>query len=284
MKFSQPEASLYAPARQDPLTGLSATTHLGIGAHADDLEILAFSGISACYRHPSHRFSGVVVTDGAGSPRTGSFAKTSDSEMVAIRRDEQQRAADLGNYASVIQLGYPSPEVRKTDRSKLISDLVQILKAAQPQILYLHNPVDRHETHLAVLLACLEALKQIPENSRPREIYGCEVWGDLDWVPASRILRLPCSAPEDFGPSLLRCFASQVDGGKRYDWAAQGRRRAQATFGDAYTPDQADEVVLALDLKPLLQPGASLSSFVSSLTEQFRTQSISRAQKVEQGK
>ena len=155
MKFFQPEASLYAPARQDPLAGLSATTHLGIGAHADDLEILAFPGISACYRHPSHRFSGVVVTDGAGSPRTGSFANTSDSEMVAIRRNEQQRAADLGHYASVIQLGYPSPEVRKTDRSKLISDLVQILKVAQPQILYLHNPVDRHETHLAVLLACL---------------------------------------------------------------------------------------------------------------------------------
>jgi len=204
--------------------------------------------------------------------------------MVAIRREEQHRAADLGHYASVIQLGYPSPEVRTTDRSKLISDLVQIFKAAQPQFLYLHNPVDRHETHLAVLLACLEALKQIPEDSRPREIYGCEVWGDLDWVPSSRILRLPCSAPEDFGPSLLRCFASQVDGGKRYDLAAQGRRRAQATFGDAYTPDHTGEVVLALDLKPLLQPGASLSNFVSSLTEEFRNQAISRIQKVEQGK
>jgi len=283
MKFSRPEASLYAPARQDPLAGLSTTTHLGIGAHADDLEILAFPGISACYRHPSHRFSGVVVTDGAGAPRSGSFAKTSDSEMVAIRREEQQRAADLGLYASVIQLGYPSQEIKKPDRSKLINDILQILTTAQPQILYLHNPVDRHETHLAVLLACIEALKQIPENSRPLEIYGCEVWGDLDWVPASQILRLPCSAPQDFGPSLLRCFASQVDGGKRYDLAAQGRRRAQATFGDAYTPDQSDEVVLALDLKPLLQPEASLSNFVSSLTEEFRAQAIARTQKVEQG-
>ena len=110
------------------------------------------------------------------------------------------------------------------------------------------------------------------------------MWGDLDWVPSSRILRLPCSALEDFGPSLLRCFASQVDGGKRYDLAAQGRRRAQATFGDAYTPDHTGEVVLALDLKPLLQPGASLSNFVSSLTEEFRNQAISRIQKVEQGK
>lgn len=283
MKFSRPEASLYAPARQDPVAGLDATTHLGIGAHADDLEILAFPGISACYRHPSNRFSGVIVTDGAGSPRSGSFANTSDSEMVVIRREEQHRAADLGHYASVVQLGYPSQEIKKADRSKLIADLVQILKTAQPQILYLHNPVDRHETHLAVLLACMEALKQIPENSRPREIYGCEVWCDLDWVPASRILRLPCSAAEDFGPSLLRCFASQVEGGKRYDLAAQGRRRAQATFGEAHTPDQADEVVLALDLKPLLNPGASLSKFVSSLTEEFRAEAISRVQKAEQG-
>ncbi|MCX6935832.1 MAG: PIG-L family deacetylase, partial [Verrucomicrobia bacterium] len=220
MKFSQPNAHLYAPRGQDPLAGLASTTHLGIGAHADDLEILAFPGIASCHAHPQDHFSGVVVTDGAGAPRTGPFAKTTDSELIALRRKEQHHAADLGHYASVIQLNYPSPQVRQADRSKVVSDLLQIFQAAKPRVVYLHNPADRHETHIAVLLACLEALRQLPESSRPKEIYGCEVWGDLDWAPPAHLVRLACHAPETLGPSLLRCFKSQVEGGKRYDRAA----------------------------------------------------------------
>lgn len=284
MKFSQPSADFYAPQSQDPIANLATTTHLGIGAHADDLEILAFPGIAACHTHPTDRFSGVVVTDGAGAPRTGPFAHTTNAELIPLRRQEQRAAADLGHYASVLQLGHPSPSIRQADRSKLVADLLQIFHHAKPRVVYLHNPADRHETHLAVLFACLEALRQLPESSRPKEIYGCEVWGDLDWVPPAHLVRLPCSAPPDFGPSLLRQFRSQVEGGKRYDLAASGRRRAQATFGDASTPDTADEVVLALDLRPLLQPKApSLSDFISHLTTSFQSQTLARIQKIEKG-
>ena len=63
MKFSQPSADFYAPRGQDPLANLATTTHLGIGAHADDLEILAFPGIATCFQHPTNWVSGVVVTD-----------------------------------------------------------------------------------------------------------------------------------------------------------------------------------------------------------------------------
>lgn len=284
MKFSQPSADFYAPHGQDPMANLATSTHLGIGAHADDLEILAFPGIAACHAHPTDRFSGVVVTDGAGAPRTGPFAHTTDTELIPLRRQEQKAAADLGRYASVLQLGYPSASIRQGDRSKLVADLLQIFHHAKPRVVYLHNPADRHETHLAVLLACLEALRQLPPSSLPKEIYGCEVWGDLDWVPPAHLVRLPCSAPPDFGPSLLRLFRSQVEGGKRYDLAAAGRRRAQATFGDASTPDSADEVVLALDLRPLLQPKApSLSDFVGQLIHESHTTTLARIQKFEKG-
>jgi len=280
MKFFQPSADLYAPSGKDPLAGLSSTTHLGIGAHADDLEILAFPGIAACFQHPKNRFSGVVVTDGAGAPRSGPFARTSDADLIQIRRAEQRQAADLGQYASVIQLAHPSSTVRQTDRSAVIGDLIQILEVARPQTLYLHNPADRHETHIAVLLACLEALQQLPASARPKEIYGCEVWGDLDWVPSSHIVRLPCSAPENLGTSLLNCFHSQVEGGKRYDRAALGRRHAQATFGNPTQPDSEQEVVLAFDLRPLLETNLSLDSFVGSALDLFRTQTLARIAKL----
>ncbi|NBR70685.1 MAG: PIG-L family deacetylase [Proteobacteria bacterium] len=280
MKFSQPSADLYAPGGKDPWAGLSSTTHLGIGAHADDLEILAFPGIAACFQHPKNRFSGIVVTDGAGAPRSGPFAQTSDVELIQLRRAEQRRAADLGHYASVIQLAHPSPAVRQSDRSAVIGDLVKIFEAAQPQTLYLHNPADRHETHIAVLLACIEALRQLPESSRPKEIYGCEVWGDLDWVPSSQVVRLPCPAPETLGTSLLDCFQSQIAGGKRYDRAALGRRYAQATFGNPNQPDSEQEIVLALDLRPLLDTNLSLQNFLAPIFDLFRTQTLARIDKL----
>jgi LmbE family N-acetylglucosaminyl deacetylase len=276
MNFSQTQSNFYAPQGQDPSNALASTTHMGIGAHADDLEILAFPGISACYGHAKNRFSGVVVTDGAGSPRTGPFASMSNAEMIPQRQKEQRQAADLGKYASVIQLAHPSSAVRQADRSQVVAELTQILEIARPEVLYLHNPADRHETHIAVLLACLEALRKLPPSALPKEVYGCEVWGDLDWVPSSHVVRLPCPASETLGTSLLRCFQSQVEGGKRYDRAAVGRRHAQATFGNPTQPDSAEEVVLALDLRPLLQGKDSLTEFLAPTLDLFRKQTLAR--------
>jgi len=276
MKFSQTQSNFYSPRGEDLRAALSTTTHLGIGAHADDLEFLAFPGISACYGHAKNRFSGVVVTDGAGSPRTGPFASVSNAEMIPQRQKEQRQAADLGKYASVIQLAHPSSAVQQADRSQVVAELTQILEIARPEVLYLHNPADRHETHIAVLLACLEALRKLPPSALPKEVYGCEVWGDLDWVPSSHVVRLPCPASEILGTSLLRCFQSQVEGGKRYDRAAVGRRHAQATFGNPTQPDSAEEVVLALDLRPLLQGKDSLTEFLAPTLDLFRKQTLAR--------
>lgn len=281
MKFSQTHADLFVPGGGSLASALASTTHLGIGAHPDDLEIMAFPGICACRGQKNLRFTGVVAADGAGSPRSGSSEKLSSHDLIKTRRDEQKQAAGLGGYGAILQLAHPSAEIRGPGRSALTSDLLQILKAAKPKVLYLHNPADRHETHVAVLLASLEALRQLPAADRPDEIFGCEVWGDLDWVPANQVVRLPCPAPADFGPSLLRVFRSQVDG-KRYDLAAAGRRRAQATFADAYTPDQAEEVVLALDLKPLVENSKlTLAEFVSSLTGAFQKQTLERIRRLE---
>jgi len=281
LKFSQPLASAHAPLAGNWLSALASTTHLGIGAHPDDLEIMAYPGICACRGQRDLHFSGVVATDGAGAPRSGSSLKLSGPDLVQVRMEEQKQAADLGGYTAILQLAHPSSEIRGSGRNALTTDLLQIFQSAKPKVLYLHNPADRHETHLAVLLACLEALRRLAPSEQPEEIYGCEVWGDLDWVPTKQVVRLPCPAPADFGPSLLRVFRSQVDG-KRYDLAAAGRRRAQATFADAYNPDQAEEVVLALDLKPLVENSKlTLAEFASSLTGEFQKQTLERIRRLE---
>ena len=45
---------------------LKSSTHLGIGAHHDDLEFWAFEGIVACRNKPGHGFVGITCTNGRG--------------------------------------------------------------------------------------------------------------------------------------------------------------------------------------------------------------------------
>jgi len=57
-----------------PDVALRQVTHLCVGAHQDDIEIMAHAGIADCLETPGKHFGGVVVTNGAGSPRTGAYA------------------------------------------------------------------------------------------------------------------------------------------------------------------------------------------------------------------
>ncbi|MBO4355602.1 MAG: PIG-L family deacetylase, partial [Clostridia bacterium] len=77
------------------------TQKMCIAAHQDDVEIMAYAQIADCYN--TGGFSAVVLTDGAGSPRTGKFSGVSDEEMKNIRICEQRKAAEIGNYDSLIQ-------------------------------------------------------------------------------------------------------------------------------------------------------------------------------------
>ena len=91
-----PLARLTIPDGMAGPAALSRTTHLGIGAHQDDLEFMAFHGILAGYEKRS--FAGVTCTNGSGSARTGKFASFTDEQMMAVRRQEQRRAAEIGRY------------------------------------------------------------------------------------------------------------------------------------------------------------------------------------------
>jgi hypothetical protein len=86
MKLSRDEAELYIPDGAPEAEALARTTHLAVGAHQDDLEIMAAHGILACYDDPDQWFTGVTVTNGAGTPRSGAFADYTNDEMVEARK------------------------------------------------------------------------------------------------------------------------------------------------------------------------------------------------------
>ena len=270
MNFSQDNHDLYIPDSAPADKGLSRTTHLGIGAHQDDLEFMALHGILSCFQKDDHWFGGITCTDGAGSSRTGAYANFSDDAMKAVRVDEQKTAAKIGQFSFMAQLGHPSSNAKAADKRKsLIADIKGVLLAAQPEVVYTHNPFDKHATHIGVMLATLAAIRELPKEERPKKLFGCEVWRALDWLPDSEKTVHDVSAHPNLAASLNGVFDSQIAGGKRYDLAVEGRRLANATFFDSHSVDAANRVQYAIDLSELISEKTSLEDFMQTKLDQF---------------
>lgn len=251
--FSQPGADVFVPDGSPLEVALARTTHLGIMAHADDLEFFAWPGIARCFGRNDRWFTGITVTDGAGSSRIGPYVNHTDAAMVEARRAEQRAAAVIGEYSAVIQLAHPSAAVKNAANTTPAEELAHLLARMQPETVYLHNPADRHETHVAVFLRALTALRALPVSRRPAQVYGCEGWRDLDWLVGDDRVELPAGERPHLQAALCGVFDSQIAGGKRYDLGILGRRLAQATLGDAHSPDREAGVTLAMDLTPLIR-------------------------------
>jgi LmbE family N-acetylglucosaminyl deacetylase len=273
--FNHPNHEIFIPGGQPLESALGRTTHLGIGAHPDDLEIMAIDGILHCFGAPNKWFCGVVVTDGRRSPRDGDYAKIEDEDIAKIRRNEQKMAAEVGQYSTQIMLGYQSNEVRTASDTRIVQDLVKILEVAHPEVVYTHNLADKHPTHIAVAIRTIEAIRLMAPSDRPQRLYGCEVWRDLDWLPDHLKVYFDCSESVDLQQDLLSVFESQIHAGKRYDLAAMGRRLAHATFFQSHKPDQTSHLAIGIDMTPLiLDDLLSVEDFICGLIEQFKAEVI----------
>jgi LmbE family N-acetylglucosaminyl deacetylase len=278
MKLSSSAADLYVPDGRPLASALGRTTHLCLAAHQDDIEILAYHGIAAGFA--KRTFTGVVITDGAGSPRAGRFARYTDEQMKEVRRAEQRRAARLGHYAAQLQLAHPSAVVKDPRRTEVVADLAAILRASTPDVVYLHNPADKHDTHVACFLRCLEALRSLPTRLRPQAVYGCEVWRNLDWLVDTDKVVLDDSEQPKLAAKLIGAFESQIAGGKRYDLAIAGRRLANATFFTSHATDRATALTWAMDLTPLVRdPQLSVEYFTLGYLDRLRDDVSARLRK-----
>jgi LmbE family N-acetylglucosaminyl deacetylase len=265
MPFSRDDAELFVPDDAEMPEALARTTHLCIGAHPDDQEFMAYHGIAACFNQPERWFTGVCVTDGAGSARSGVYEPYTDEQMVAIRRLEQRKAATVGEYAGEIQLGHPSRVVKDAAQTVVTEDLRHILIATQPDVVYLHNPADKHDTHVATLLRSVTAIRSLPRAQRPKKAYGVEIWRSLDWLVDEDKQVLNLDGHRNLASSLYGVFDSQITGAKRYDLASTGRQLSNATFFESQATDTAEHMTWAVDLTPLVEDD-TLS--VSDLIEQ----------------
>ncbi len=265
MKLNNAAAQIFCPDGAETTAALQRTTHLAIGAHQDDIPIMAYDGILRCFDHKGRWFLAVTVTDGGGSPRSGRYAQYTDDEMKAIRAVEENKAAVIGDYSAAIQLAYPSSVAKDGSSSEIVEELAQIIRTAAPDVVYTHNLADKHDTHVAVALRTIAAIKTLPGDARPAAVYGCEVWRDLDWLTDEDKVLFNVTAHANLSAALLGVYDSQIAGGKRYDLATAGRRLAHATFFESHEVDDAKALTFGMDLTPLtVESGDDTAALVAA--------------------
>ncbi len=271
MKLHQPSAEIFVPDGKPVAEALARITHLGIGAHQDDLEFMAFHGILNCFASEKNCFGGVICTNGSGSARTGPYADFTDAQMMEVRRREQNAAAMIGRYGVMLQLDHPSSVVKSPTDIGLKEDLKKILTATRPEVVYTHNPADKHDTHIGVVIATLQAMRELPREQRPQRVWGCEVWRALDWLPDADKVMMDVSGRDNLAAALDGVFDSQIAGGKRYDLATAGRRAANATFFESHATDKTTQLIFGMDLTPLVvDENADIVNYVCDFIGKFQ--------------
>jgi LmbE family N-acetylglucosaminyl deacetylase len=270
VKFNMNTAEIYVPDGLETEPALARTTHLSVAAHQDDIEIMSAAPILECFQRKDKWFTGVVVTDGRGSPRDDLYRDFTDEEMRLVRFKEQRKAAFVGEYAAQIMLDYPSKAVKNWADKRAAADLARLILAAGPETVYTHNLADKHDTHVAVALKTIEAIRSLPAARRPKRLYACEVWRDLDWMTDSDKLAFDVSGHENMQAALLGVFDSQICGGKRYDLSTMGRRKANATYFASHGVDTAAGLNFGMDMTPLIEkPELDPAEYVQEFIRRF---------------
>lgn len=267
MQLSNPGAQIYVPDGTAADDAIARTTHLAVGAHQDDIPIMAQHGIMQCFGNGDQWFLGITATDGAGSPRSDLYGDFTDAQMREVRIIEEKKAAFIGEYGAAALLDYPSSAAKDPANDAIVQELANLIDLARPTVVYTHNLADKHDTHVAVALRTLAAIRRLPSESRPTSVHGCEVWRDLDWLADEDKVALDVTAHGNLSTALLGVYDSQISGGKRYDLATAGRRLAHATFSASHEVDAAEALIYAMDLTPLiaadpLDPAAYVAAHV----------------------
>ena len=261
----------YITPDKDENQALAVTTHLAIVAHQDDAEIIGYSGIHECFLEPNQWISSFTLTNGAVASRGGKYDLISNDQLSNIRQKEQIKAAQIGEYAFCKQWDCSSSDLKASPK-EMANKLARELSSCRPNVIYTHNPADKHATHITTCRIAIEAVKamrEIDPTYNPK-VLGVEVWGSLDWLPEEYKIELDCSPMPNLEQALIGIYDSQIDGNKGYDKAVLGRRIANATFTSSHQEDSFRAINLALDLSPLLHDKSlTIEQYLKSILDTF---------------
>lgn len=284
MELKNKGAEFFVPDNTPVEAALKRTTHMAISAHQDDIEFMALDGVLKCFGSNDNWFSAIVVTNGAGSPRSGLYADYNDEQMMAVRKVEQKKAAFVGEYGALTLMHYTSSAVKDPKNTDVVEELKMLISTAKPKVVYTHNLADKHDTHVGVVGKVIRAIRELPEADRPEKLYGCEVWRNLDWLNDDDKIVFDVSEHSNITAALSEVFDSQIVGGKRYDLAAAGRRLANATFFASHGTDTATGLNFGMDLTPLIKDvSLDVNEYVQGYINHFASEVTERLKKTVTG-
>ena len=87
-----------------------------------------------CFQQKDQWFTGVVVTDGRGSPRDDLYKDYTDEEMRLVRFKEQKKAAIVGEYAAQVLLDFPSKIIKDAANPEPVADIAILIESCQTKI------------------------------------------------------------------------------------------------------------------------------------------------------
>lgn len=277
MKLNKKNAELFIYDNVPADEAVARTTHMAFSAHHDDIEIMAYDGIQKCFGKTDEWFMAVVMSNGAGSPRNGIYENYSGEEMTKVRKLEQKKAAFVGEYGALAMLDYESSEIKNSRNTEVLEDIKELIRNANPKIIYTHNLADKHSTHVAVALKVIKAIRELPVDLRPEKLFGCEVWGKLDWIKDNEKVLFNVSERSNIASALLSVFDSQICGGKRYDQAVCGNRNSNATFLSYDTVDEYSSVIYGMDLTDLIKDvSLDIKEYIKGYIDRFCTEVTER--------
>ena len=236
-----------------------------LGAHPDDVVVgaahLCVNPVAAA------TVRDVVVSDGAGNVLPPGVA--SPAELVRLREGEEVRVAKNVGFAGLDFLRFSSDEVQNLNNAAPTQAITEAIHGVET--ILTHNPTDFHPTHAAVLLRVVGAIAAMPADQRPRELWGMEVWGSIDWLDARRLRHFDVECVDDV-TALMKTYVSQ-NSIQRYDAGLAGRLAANATFADPHVERRAEGLVRLVDLSELI--GARADE-VSALQERYHKEAAQR--------
>lgn len=134
-------ANLYDDLRRPNSDLPTPASALTIGAHPDDAEFGA-GGTLARWAAAGSRVTMLIVTDGS----KGTWDEEMPAaELVAVRRTEQRRAADVLGVADVIHLDHVDGELENS--MALREELCRWIRTVRPQVVLGHDPWRRYMLH-----------------------------------------------------------------------------------------------------------------------------------------
>lgn len=225
-----------------------------IAAHKDDGEMIGIKAIDDSIKK-NESLVMIILTNGSGCPRVGYYESVSDEDMVEIRTSEQKRASEIGRYNTLYLLDHPSKVVQ--EKQKIVIDEIKDILLKYPEIenIYIHNPFDKHKTHIASCEVAVEAIKEVYQEGKLKKlskVLGVEVWRSLDWLPDKYKVTIDTTGAEFISQNIMAVFVSQ-NSAKRYDEAISNRRLANATFNESHESNSCTSLMYAIDLMEPIQ-------------------------------